>query len=581
MTIPGVDLERAVAVPMRDGCRLASDIYRPDRAGPPRPVIVLRTPYGRGFATQANLAHPAWYARRGFIVVVQDVRGRFDSEGDFEPFVHEAVDGHDTIEWAARIEGSNGRVGTYGASYAGYIQFLAAATQPPSLGAICPTISGFDLRDGMLFTNGVFELAFGAWWAALLATESARRTENRTLDRALRAFAGDPDKAYPLSSPADVLPEAPETAFYRSWLARRADDGYWSAISARAVCERIEVPALHVTGWWDAFVDGSLEAYHQLAARGAAEQQLVIGPWSHAPWAARIGAADYGEPADRRFVDERLAAFLERHLAAGGEEGGEGEAAGRGGPARQEPRVRYFRLGDNAWHTASDWPPRTVSPRAWRLASDGDAASRGGNGRLVGTPGWRARDTGIDYIAHDAAGPVPGIGGRSCCFQDIAPIGPRDQAFVEQRRDVLVYTSRRVAADLLLEGPVRASLWLACDAPTADVVARLCVVEGRTSTNLVEGVVRVPPGGWPEGGFRLVEVDLGSTAALVRAGSRLRLHVTGSAFPRFELNPQSAVPPGIAQPWDRAAATFALAHGPDHPSEVRLPVVRRTLAARR
>ena len=216
MDVPGVTIDRAIDAHMRDRCRLVADVYRPVGIDRPLPVLVQRTPYGRGYPTQGAPAHAAWYARQGFIVVVQDMRGCHDSDGTFEPFVNEAADGYATIEWAARLPGSSGHVGTYGASYAGYAQLLAAAATPPSLRAICPAISPFDARDDMLFSDGVFSLAFGAWWAAALALETARRTGNADLDRALRRCLSDIPAWYASAAPLDLLPVAPETAFYRA-----------------------------------------------------------------------------------------------------------------------------------------------------------------------------------------------------------------------------------------------------------------------------------------------------------------------------------------------------------------------------
>jgi len=190
---------------------------------------------------------------------------------------------------------------------------------------------------------------------------------------------------------------------------------------------------------------------------------------------------------------------------------------------------------------------------------------------LVAGGSWDAVRAGAaDLFAYDAADPVPSLGGRSCCFPEVSPIGPHDQGLIEQRHDVLVYTSEALEDDLVVAGPVSVRLWMASDAPTADIVARLCVVEGRGSSNLVEGVSRIGVGGWPTSGFRRVDVELGSTAVRIAAGSRLRLHVTAGSFPRFEINPQADIPAEEAMPWDRRAASFALAHDASHVSDLRL-----------
>ncbi len=556
MDLPGIAIERAIPVPMRDGCRLVADIYRPATAEAPLPVLVHRTPYGRRFPTQANMAHAAWYARQGFIVVVQDMRGRYDSEGTFEPFFHEAGDGYDTIQWAAELSGSNGRLGTYGASYAGYAQLLAAAHDPPALRVMCPAITPFDARDDMLFSDGVFELSFGAWWAAAMALESARRSGDRDLEREIRVALGGIPAWYGSRAPIELLPAAPETAFYRAWLEHRSDDAWWEQASARARADQIKVPALFVTGWWDPFLDGALAAFRALSGQEAsAASSLLVGPWSHVPWGARVGDVDFGPAADQKVADQAQVDFLGRFLR-------DGE------PSDAGHRVRYFVLGRNGWTSADQWPPTDGRTLTWRLGSDGDAASIGGSGRLVAGDDPMIGQVDPDWFSYDAGDPAPALGGRSCCFPSTSPIGPRDQAPVEVRRDVLVYTSPQLDRDLLIEGPIDVALWLTSDADTADIVARLCQVEGRRSVNIAEGVTRVSPGEWPSEGYRQVIVTLGETATLVPAGAALRLQVTGGAFPRFEINPQVAIPSAWAAPSDRVAASFALAHDDAHVSLV-------------
>ena len=558
MNVPGIAVERAIAVPMRDGCRLAADIYRPTTAEARLPVLVHRTPYGRQFPTQANMAHPAWYARHGFIVVVQDVRGRHDSDGAFEPFFHEAADGYDTIQWASELAGSSGKVGTYGASYGGYAQLLAAAANPPALRVMCPAITPFDARDDMLFSDGVFELSFGAWWAASLALESARRSGDRDLDREIRVALAAIPSWYGSRSPSELLPAGPETAFYRTWLEHRSDDAWWEPISARARVGEIRVPALFVTGWWDPFLDGALAAFRALSAQeSSAASSLLVGPWSHVPWGARVGDVGFGPAADQKVADAAQVDFLGRFLR-------NGDVSDPG------YRVRYFLPGRNTWISADQWPPTDGRTMTWRLGSDGDAASIGGSGRLVAGDGPLIGQVDPDWFSYDASGPAPGLGGRSCCFPETSPVGPRDQDSVEVRRDVLVYSSPPLDRELLIEGPIDVALWLASDAVTADIVARLCQVDGRRSVNIAEGVTRVSMGEWPLNGYRRVIVALGETATVVPAGAALRLQVTGGAFPRFEINPQVDIPPARAAPSDRVAASFALAHDDAHVSVVRV-----------
>lgn len=221
-----VEVTSGVWATMRDGCRLVADVYRPAAATRPLPVLLLRIPYDRRQSSETNYATPAWYARQGFIAVVQDTRGRFGSEGEFVPFVHEAEDGHDTIEWAARLDGANGRVGTYGASYAGYLQLLQAATRPPSLGAICPAVAGSDLYRDWFYPGGAFNLAFAAWWAAVLTVDVARRRRDDGAQAPLVRALSDSWRWYGSDAPYGLDPIAGGTPFYREWLDHPQRDGY-------------------------------------------------------------------------------------------------------------------------------------------------------------------------------------------------------------------------------------------------------------------------------------------------------------------------------------------------------------------
>ena len=259
-----VTLTRDMRVAMRDGCELAADVYRPAGAGRALPVMLLRLPYDRRVSTETNYALPTWYARQGFIVVIQDTRGRYASGGEFVPFVHEAADGYDTVEWAARLEGSNGKVGMYGASYSGYLQLLTAAAQPPSLGAICPAIAGADLHDGWLYEGGALSLSFrpggrprwGSVWrgaATTLASKTAWPAPSATRG------AGTARRGR-----FDLAPIATAIPFFREWLDHPTRDDYWTQRSAAALYERITVPALHIGGWYDSFNEGTVRTFMRL-----------------------------------------------------------------------------------------------------------------------------------------------------------------------------------------------------------------------------------------------------------------------------------------------------------------------------
>ncbi len=563
-----VTLTRGVRATMRDGCELAADVYRPANAGRALPVMLLRLPYDRRVSTETNYALPTWYARQGFIVVIQDTRGRYASGGEFVPFVHEAADGYDTVEWAARLEGSNGKVGMYGASYSGYLQLLTAAAQPPSLGAICPAIAGSDLYDGWLYEGGALSLSFSAWWAASLGLDVARRRDDAALEDRLAGAIGDAWRWYGSARPYDLAPIAQEIPFFREWLDHPTRDDYWTQRSAAALYERITVPALHIGGWYDSFNEGTVRNFVRLTQMHGEEsgQHMLIGPWAHVPWGTIVGGTDFGPAAEGTIVDRAQVRFLRRCL--------DPDHAGD----ERDPAVYYFVLFENEWHSAVTWPPAGAEAQSWYLRGDGGANSAGGDGRLeLEPPGEEPPDV----YAYNPADPVPSLGGHSCCLELNAPMGAFDQARVEQRRDVLVYTSAPLTQDLRLAGPSRLQLWVQTDAPDADYTGKLCVVDGRASINIAEGIHRASGelAAATPGEPLALEIELRNVAALVRAGQRLRLEVTSGSFPMYDVNPQSGVPAAHATVRDYLPATHAVFHTAAMPSRLIITATEASTAA--
>lgn len=564
--IDGVTVTKGARATMRDGCELVADVYRPSGQDRPLPVMLLRLPYDRRISTETNYAPPAWYARQGFIVVVQDTRGRYASAGEFVPFVHEAEDGYDTVEWAARLDGSNGRVGMYGASYSGYLQLLTAATQPPSLGAICPAVAGSDLYRGWIYEGGALSLSFAAWWAASLGLNVARRREDRDLEQTLLAAIGDVWRWYGSAAPYVLTPIALEIPFFREWLDHPTRDAYWIQRSVEELYERMHVPALHIGGWYDSFNEGTVRNMVRLSelrgGAGGSRQQMVMGPWGHVPWGAIVGGVNFGAEAAGTIVDRAHVAFLRRHLdpASAGDE--------------RAAAVRYFVLFENAWRDADAWPPPNAVEESWYLHSAGGANTAFGDGRLDQTP---PGDEPCDTYAYDPGDPVPSTGGHSCCLEVNAPMGAYDQSRVEQRRDVLVYTSDPLTHDLRLAGPTRLRLWVLTDAPDADYTGKLCVVNDHGVINIAEGIHRATAelrdartGTWAP---VAVDVELRNVAALVRAGQRLRLEVSSGSFPMYDVNPQSGRPPAHAGRGDYLPATHAVFHARTAPSRLTITIL--------
>jgi uncharacterized protein len=508
---------------MRDGMTLRANVYRPDGPGP-WPVLLARTPYSKddhGEGLWCGL-DPVQTARAGFMVVVQDVRGRFASDGTFDAYRFEARDGHDTVEWAARLPGSNGRVGMYSGSYCGNTQWLAAGERPPSLAAISPALTWSEPFDGLLARGGAVELGLALRWAMENGADALGRLGLDADERAHRvaALAGEWDRLaqdgyreLPVPGSA-VLSRHGVPELGGIGVLDRPEIADWCRVSG--LYERVEVPSLHTAGWYDIFAQGTLDNYAAMAAVGK-DARLVVGPWTHQEFGDPIGELLFGVRAsrDRARSDggsgwgELQLAWLRRQL--------DPEADVE---LPQRP-VRIFVMGRNEWRDESGWPLQRARTEHWFLGADGSLAP---TGSAAGAP---------SELVYDPADPVPTAGGNGVLSAGYAS-GPVDQADVEARPDVLVFTSEPLAAELEVTGRVTVVLHAESSAPSADWVARLCDVhpDGR-SFNLCDGIVRIAQGA---DALQRVEIDLWSTSNVFLPGHRLRVHVTSSSFPRWDRN---------------------------------------------
>ena len=400
---------------MTDGVSLYADVYRPAAQGP-HPVVLISHPYDKT-AAESNFGylHPSQYARRGYIAVSQDCRGRYRSEGDFHPFVNEASDLSQTIDWCAALEGSDGRVATYGFSYPGINQMLAAQTGPPALQAIAPAFTGGSPYSEWFYVHGAFSLAFASSWANFLALDKAARRKD---DAALAAYAGALGNAHalywvlPLTEHPALTGE--DTAFYQDWLAHPTLDEYWKRFEVDH--SRIGLPGLHVGGWWDVFIRGTVRSYRELARLGRAPQKLVIGPWNHMPWAPLGGATgDVGA----WVVDDWQLRFWDQVL--------KGEETG----VFDSPVTVY--VMNEGWRDLDGWPPSAAEPTDWYIHSAGRAQSAYGDGTLSPEA---PTDEPPDVFTYDPLLPTVSAGGHSCCVDTITPMGPADQDSIERTKYV-------------------------------------------------------------------------------------------------------------------------------------------------
>jgi predicted acyl esterase len=585
MTAPShpVAVEFDVPARMRDGVTLRADVYRPLGAGP-WPTLLTRSPYCKDDPLVSATLDPVAAARAGFMVVVQDVRGRFASEGEWSPFEHERRDGRDTVEWAARLPGSNGRVGMYGGSYCGVTQWLAAVERPPSLAAIAPLATWSEPLDGLFARGGALELGIALPWA--LATGAAQLARRGRSDDERRTRLGELLDAYDRLATDGYreLPVVEDAVCARYGVRdlgalRSLDDprvAGWCRVAGRH--HRVGVPTLHVGGWHDLFLQGTLDNYVAMAELGR-PARLVVGPWAHGDTKLSgptgqlsfgIRSHGLGMPVTAEGdVNEMQLAWFRRALDPRPAEAPRAEPSPAEAPRAELPSaeappaepppseapVRIFVMGRNAWRDESSWPLERARVERWFLRAGGALRADGPDPR-----------DGASTFAYDPSDPVPTCGGSTSDIPHLPP-GPFDQAAVEARRDVLVFTSEPLRDELEVTGRVRAVLHVESSASSMDWVARLCDVhpDGR-SFNVCDGIVRVAEGA---DACRRVELDLWSTCNVFLPGHRLRVHVTSSSFPRWDRNLNT----GDQRSPRMVVARQRLHHDAQRPSWIELPVV--------
>ncbi|WP_099251016.1 CocE/NonD family hydrolase [Mycobacterium sp. shizuoka-1] len=573
----GVSKQTDVPARMRDGVVLRADVYRP-ATGSAVPVILMRTQYGKSGAQvqPARYQSPDWFASHCYLVVVQDVRGQGSSGGTFSEFTHDRDDGYDSVEWAAALPGSDGKVAMYGSSYVGATQWLAATTAPPHLVTIVPANTASDYFDGWMYEGGEFRLAFVLPWAIGLAASAATNRRDTATATALTSAAADPTRwldfrpyrALPVLQPANPA-VAP---WYFDWIAHSSRDGFWKQWSIRDRYASVRVPVLDIEGWYDAFLAGGIENYTGMVnsagtPQARTNQRLVIGPWDHVDW-GRPGSQpapllkDIGAVGESP-INELMLAWYDHFL-----KGVDNHVSGT-------PRVDYFLMGANRWKSAAGWPLPDTRWTRYQLSGDGQINSRTGTLKTTPPPADQAPDR---YV-YDPTDPAPSLGGHSCCGARSGPQGPYDQTPAEQRSDVLVYTSDPLSSDTEVTGPVTVDLWASSSAVDTDFTAKLIVVKpDGAAINLNNGILRTafrdslsrPRPGIPHQPYEY-HIAIWPTSYLFGVGDRIRLEISSSDYPQFAPNPNT----GALFGENNAAvpATQTILHDAGHPSAVVLPVI--------
>jgi putative CocE/NonD family hydrolase len=582
-----IRVEYDVMVPMRDGVRLRSDIYVPSGTGP-FPVLLCRYPYSTadGMMDKGNRQ----VASQGYAVVFQHCRGRYGSEGVFYPFHPDVQDGYDTVEWAASQPWSDGKVGMFGASHGGLAAWLAAMSRPPHLVAIAPVSASWSFIGCNIWywTKGVLGVGFALMWTGQMTTwEAERRGIPQPLpvfaeiERSMHEMSSNPaafDKAVteqaqlletllgqrPLRDIEELRQLAP---WWRDWCDHDDPaDPYWRQVHASAHIESLALPIQHVTGWYDFFTNGVLDGYRPMKQYGVSDevqkaQRLEVGPWSHVPGAAPRRDVPSGPGHPDMYAlhpGSTVMEFFRHHLK------------GENPDFDDKPPVRIFVMGDNTWRDEWEWPLARTQWTSSYLRIDGNANTLDGDGVLSQRP--PAAEPADEFV-YDPNDPVPGPIGVGLTAGD--EIAPRNTS---RRPDVLVYTTTPLEHDVEITGPVTLELWAASSVTDTDYTAKLIdVFPDGELVAICQGIVRtryVATHPMQPGRIYRFDIDMGATSNMFKAGHQIRLHVSSSEFPTYELNPNT----GTRITHDTGQTVSALQrvfHDDLHPSRLILPVIPR------
>jgi len=536
-----------VRISMRDGVQLAANIFLPSDSTR-WPAILVRTPYNKGEDLTPNFRA---FVDHGYAMVVEDVRGRYESEGIFDPLGQEPKDGDDTLNWIARQSWSDGKIGMIGGSYLGIAQWKVALLNNPHLKAISPVVSGSDdYLDRFYSTGGAFQVGHRLLW--MVENMRAPGFTAPEFDRYVRVL--------PLRR-ADLAATGQRCDMFQKALDHPADDAFWRTMSTRLHLDQVRIPVFSVGGWYDGFVESDLAAFSALR-RGSSVDRIVIGPWPH-NMSAKLANVDFGgnsgAPVRRMQIE-----WFDQWLKS------------KDSPLMARPPVHVFVMGVNRWRDEHEWPLARARKTPLYFASKGQANTLSGDGGLAA---YTLRNSAPDHFEFDPRNPVPTAGGALCCNPKIFPWGPMDQRAVERRPDVLVYTSPPLKRDLEVTGPVQVVLYAATSAPDTDFTAKLVdVFPNGEARNLTDGVLRLRYRGSLEkaelarpGEIYKLTIDAGVTSNVFLKGHSVRLEISSSNFPRFDRNPNTGR--AIADETVLRKASQTIYHDREHPSRVVLPVI--------
>ena len=546
-----VKIEFNTRVKMRDGVELSVDIYRPERDGR-FPVILSRTPYNKSTPRGGHLELGRYFAARGYVYVAMDVRGRGDSDGKFTPYRNEGPDGYDSIEWCAQQPWSTGKVGTIGASYLGYDQWITALEQPPHLTTMIVMTTPPD--PFVESPTGLQSPTYMSWHLLI----SGHVLHNLAAVDWPSVYAHLP--VYTMDTAAGL-----DSPYWRQVVDHPGIDQWWDPLIYQNKYERVRVPIMHVSGWYDDEQAGATMNYIGMTTKGQSaelrrNQKLLMGPWPHAVNSTtHLGDIEFGPTAviDLNLYELRWFDHWLKGIDTG---------------IMQEPPVRIFLMGENKWHDEKEWPIGRTKYVDYYLHSKGHANSLYGNGTLSPIP---AADEPADRYTYDPAMPVPFL--MEPTYAQLG--GPDDYRPVERRDDVLVFTSEPFNESTTICGPLRLKLSAASSATDTDFMGKVLDVWPQGfAQRLYDGMVRAR---YRDGGDRpslitpgrvyTYDIDLWNTCQQLGKGHRVRLEVSSSAFPKYDCNQNTGEPLGKTTNLKTAEQTIY--HDAKHPSFVRIPIV--------
>ncbi|WP_249365656.1 CocE/NonD family hydrolase [Cytobacillus citreus] len=563
---------------MRDGITLYADIYHPKKEGK-FPVLLTRLPYNKDLPFYSHrYLDTNRLVQNGYIVIVQDVRGRFHSEGDFYPFLYEAEDGYDTVEWAAALPYSNGKVGMFGLSYYGYTQLLAATEQPPHLEAIVPAMTLNDWRNNSVDNGGKFLVASSETWAL----------ESIAPDQLKRKYGDSEQYAVKMEKMADYYNQIEEWYTYKpvhEWpplkelgvaryfydlLNGSVTEDMAERMSILGKYKQLNLPAYHIAGWYDNLLQSTLKNYMEMQKNGQAVQKLIVGPWGHGVFSSVIGERNFGLHASGDSIDGKddLTGLHIRWF----DQWLKGEET----VGADEAPIQLFVMGINEWRDEQEWPLERASYIPYYLHSKGKANTRFGDGGLsLEKP---MKEEAEDTFVYDPENPVPTNGGGTL-YAGVHTMGPKDQRQLEEREDVLVYTSEPLGNALEVTGPVKVKLWAKTSAEDTDFAAKLIDVHpDGTAFNLTDGIVRATYRNGENRGERIkdeildYEIELWPTSNVFLPGHCIRVEISSSNFPRYDTNLNTGETMVSSEKFKTAEQTIY--HQEIYPSHILLPVIQ-------